>query len=448
MPIDSINMDNAIEQQNPSKHDEALDLDSSQPREEEDRSKAPAENHKRRRALRMFAAVLVLAAIGGLLYWLHARHFEETDDAQIDGNLSPVGVRVNGTVTKVYVHNNQAVHVGDPLVELDPRDSEVSVDQADAQLAQARSRLSAARPNVPIIQVQNATNIIGSRAETTSAEAALAAAERDRDQAAAHVVRQEAATAKAQRDLQRYRLLVEKQEISRSDFDQYESDAQQQSASLQAVRSALLAAERNVDQRKAQLEQAKSRQSQTERIAHPQLLTRQAEVDQQEANVKTAAAQLEQAKLNLAYTKISAPVSGIVMKRSAQVGARVSAGQQLLTISEIGNLWVTANFKETQLLKMRPGQPAMIHVDALDKNFTGVVETIGGATGSVASVLPPENATGNYVKVVQRIPVRIKFDPHQDGLERLRPGMSVEPRVRVDRQRGVCGRSRVAIARP
>lgn len=395
-------------------------------------AKQQEDNAKRNRALKIFAAALVVAVIGGFVYWLHAKNYQDTDDAQIDGNLSPIGTRVNGTVTKVYVQNNQTVQIGDPLVELDPRDSQVSVDQAEAELAQARGKLSSAQPTVPIIQVQNATNIVSAKAEVASAEAALAAAERDRDQAASQVVRQEAANTKAQRDLERYTILVKKQEIPKSDFDQYESNAKQQSASLQAIKSALLAAERNVDQRKAQLDQARSRLVQTERTAQPQLLTRRADVEQQEASVKTASAQLEQAKLNLDYTRILAPVSGIVMKRSAQVGARVTAGQQLLTISEISNLWVTANFKETQLLKMRPGQHAKIHVDALDKDFTGTVETIGGATGSVASVLPPENATGNYVKVVQRIPVRIKLDPNQDGLDRLRPGMSVEPIVRVD----------------
>jgi membrane fusion protein (multidrug efflux system) len=259
----------------------------------------------------------------------------------------------------------------------------------------------------------------------------VAAAERDRDQAAAQVVQQEAANAKAQSDLKRYQSLVEKEEISRADFDQYTANAKQQAASLEATRSALLAAERTVDQRRAQLDQSNSKLTENERTAEPQLLVRRADVQQQLANLKSAEAQLEQARLNLGYTKITAPVAGIVMKRAAQVGSHVQAGQQLLTISEIGNLWITANFKETQLLQMRPGQRATIHVDALDRDFNGSVETIGGSTGSIASLLPPENATGNYVKVVQRIPVRIALDKDQNGGDRLRPGMSVEPKVRV-----------------
>lgn len=385
----------------------------------------------RKRRMVVFAVVLATVAIGGLLYWIHARQFEDTDDAQIDGNLSPIGTRIDGTVLKVYVQNNQIVKVGDLLVDLDPEDNRVKVDQARAQLDQAQGQLRGEQPSVPITQVQNSTNIVAATAEVAGARAAVAAAERDRDQAEAQVLQQQAADARAQSDLQRYQLLVVKQEVSKLEFDQYDATAKQQAANLQATKAALLAAERTVELRKAQLEQSQSRLLQNQKNASPQLAVRRASVEQQQANLQRSAAELEQALLNLRYTKIVAPVAGIVMKRSAQVGARVSAGQQLLTISEIADLWVTANFKETQLLHMRPGQHATIHVDAVDRDFTGSVETIGGATGSVASTLPPENATGNYVKVVQRIPVRITFDPNQPGLDRLRPGMSVEPTVRV-----------------
>ncbi len=391
----------------------------------------PEQNGKRRRNLMVFGTILAIAASGAFLYWLHARQFEETDDAQIDANLSPIGTRVDGTVLKVYVENNQVIHAGDPLVDLDPRDYQVRLDQAQAQVAQAQGALSGERPNVPITEVQNSTNIVSAQADVASTEAAVAAAERDRDQVEAQVIQQEAASARAQKDVQRYKQLVEKQEISKSDFDQYDSTAKQQAASLQAVKAALLAAERTVDQRKAQLNQSRSRLLQNEKNASPQLSIRQASVAQQQASLQGAQAQLEQARLNLEYTKIVAPIDGVVMKRSAQIGARVSPGQQLVTISQTGDLWVTANFKETQLLYMKAGQSTTIHVDALDRDFTGTIETIGGATGSIASVLPPENATGNFVKVVQRIPVRIKINPNQGGLNQLRPGMSVEPRVQV-----------------
>jgi membrane fusion protein, multidrug efflux system len=394
--------------------------------------KGPEEQGKRNRMLAIFVVVLVIAAVGGLLYWLHARHYEDTDDAQIDGNLSPIGTRIDGTIVKVYVQNNQIVKVGDPLVDLDARDTQVKLDQVRAQLAQARSQLAGEQPNIPIIEVENSTNILSARADVASGEAAVAAAERDRDQAEAQVLQQEAANARAQSDLGRYTILAAKQEISKSDFDQYSSNAKQQAANLQAVQAGLLATARTVDQRKAQLDQARSKLVQNEKNAAPQLSIRHASVDQQMANLQTAEAQLEQAQLNLSYARIVAPVAGIVMKRFAQVGSRVATGQQLLTISEVGDLWVTANFKETQLLHMRPGQRATIYVDSLDHDFTGLVDTIGGATGSIASTLPAENATGNYVKVVQRIPVRIKLDPNQDGLDKLRPGMSAEPNVHVE----------------
>jgi membrane fusion protein (multidrug efflux system) len=399
--------------------------------QEEKSAQAPQEKSKRKSVLTIFAAILIIAVVGGLVYWLHARHYEDTDDAQIDANLSPIGTRIDGTVINVYVQNNQMVKVGDPLVDLDPRDNQVKADQVQAQLAEARSQLAGERPNIPITEVENSTNILSAKADVASAEAAVAAAERDRDQAEAQVVQQEAVNARAQSDLQRYTILAEKQEISRSDFDQYSSNAKQQAANLQAVQAAVLAAARTVDQRNAQLDQVRSRLVQTEENAAPQLLIRHASVEQQMANLQTAESLLEQAHLNLGYTRILAPVAGIVMKRFAQVGSRVNAGQQLLTISEVGDLWVTANFKETQLLHMRPGQHATIHVDSLDRDFNGSVDTIGGATGSIASTQPAENATGNYVKVVQRIPVRIKLDPNQEGLDQLRPGMSADPEVHV-----------------
>jgi membrane fusion protein (multidrug efflux system) len=399
--------------------------------QEQKSAQALQEKSKRKSVLTIFAAILIIALVGGLVYWLHARHYEDTDDAQIDANLSPIGTRIDGTVIKVYVQNNQMVKVGDPLVDLDPRDNQVKADEVQAQLAQARSQLAGERPNIPITEVENSTNILSAKADVASSEAAVATAERDRDQAEAQVVQQEAVNARAQSDLQRYTILAEKQEISRSDFDQYSSNAKEQAANLQAVQAAVLAAARTVDQRNAQLDQVRSRLIQTEKNAGPQLLIRHASVEQQMANLQTAESLLEQAHLNLGYTRILAPVAGIVMKRFAQVGSRVNAGQQLLTISEVGDLWVTANFKETQLFHMRPGQHATIHVDSLDRDFNGSVDTIGGATGSIASTLPAENATGNYVKVVQRIPVRIKLDPNQEGLDQLRPGMSADPEVHV-----------------
>jgi len=386
---------------------------------------------KRKRAFLIFFSVLLAIAAAGFLYWLHERNFESTDDAQVDGHLNPISARIDGTVTKVYVENNQTVNAGDPLVDLDPRDYQVALDQALSQLAQARSMVTAERPNVPITKVQNVTNISSAEAEVAAAKAALEAAERDRQAYAARLAQSEATNAKAQSDLARYRILIEKEEVSQQEYDQVASAAKESAAAVAANRASLQAAVQLVEQRRAEVAQAESRLAQYRRIAQQVLAIRTATVQSNEANVKAAEAQVEQAKLKLAYCHIVAPVAGIIMNRVAEVGAHIAAGQALLTIVQINDLWVTANFKETQLRNLRPGQSATIHVDALARDFQGYVDSVGGSTGAVASVLPPENATGNYVKVVQRIPVRIRFKPDQKGLLQLRPGMSVEPQVRI-----------------
>jgi membrane fusion protein (multidrug efflux system) len=386
---------------------------------------------RRRRAFTIFFIVLLVIGLAGLFYWLHARNFESTDDAQVEGHLIPVTSRIDGTVTHVYVDNNQSVKAGDLLVDLDPRDLQVTLDQSLAQLAQARSMVVAQQPNVPITQVENITNISTGEADVANAQAALAAAQRDRESAAAKVSEAQANNAKAQADLARYQLLIAKEEVSQQEYDQIVAAAQSQQANVAAAQATLQSAAQVVDQRRAQLAQAQSRLTQYRRNAPAQVAIRRATVESNQANAQAAQAQVAQSQLKLTYTKITAPLPGIVMKRSAEVGAHIAAGQELMEISQINDLWVTANFKETQLRRIRPQQPATIHVDALDRDFNGSVLDIGGSTGSVASVLPPENATGNYVKVVQRIPVRIRFKPDQDGLDRLRPGMSVEPEVRI-----------------
>lgn len=385
----------------------------------------------RGRAFTIFFAILLALALGGLFYWLHERQFEGTDDAQIEAHLNPISSRIDGTITHVYVDNNQTVRAGDPLLELDPRDYQVAIDQALAQLAQARSMVIAQEPNLPITQVENNTNISSGEADVANAKAALAAAQGDREAAAAKLVESEANNNKAQADLQRYKLLISKEEVSQQEYDQIAATAKAQTASVAANQASVESYRQVVDQRRAQLAQAQSKLAQFERNAPQQIAIRRATLKSDQASAQAAQAQLEQAHLKLSYTKIAAPVTGIVMKRSAEVGEHVSAGQQLLTIAQVGDVWVTGNFKETQLRNIRPGQTVTIHVDALKQDFAGYVLDIGGSTGSVASVLPPENATGNYVKVVQRIPVRIRFKPDQNGLDRLRPGMSVEPEIRI-----------------
>lgn len=393
-------------------------------------AKAPVTSG-RRKAFMIFFAVLLAIGAAGLLYWLHARQFESTDDAEVDAHLSPISARVDGTIAHVYVDDNQKVSVGQALVDLDPRDYQVALDQAMAELAQARSQVVAQQPNVPITQVENVTNISTGEADVANARAAMAAAERDRESAAAKVTESEANNARAQADLARYRLLIEKEEVSQQEYDQIVAAAKAQAATVAANQASLQAAAQTVDQRRAQLQEAQSRLAQYRRNAPEQVAIRRATVQSNQASAQSAQAQVETAQLKLSYSKITAPAAGIILKRSAEVGEHISAGQQLMQIAQVGDIWVTANFKETQLRNLRPQQPATIHVDALKQDFNGYVDTIGGSTGSIASVLPPENATGNYVKVVQRIPVRIRFKPNQRGLERLRPGMSVEPEVRI-----------------
>jgi membrane fusion protein (multidrug efflux system) len=392
---------------------------------------APPAKSGRAKAFTIFFVVLAAIAIAGTLYWLHVSQFETTDDAEVDAHLNQISSRVEGTVIRVYVDDNQLVKVGDPLVDLDPRDYQVALDEAEAQFAQARSMVFAQQPNVPITQVQNVTNISGGEADLANAQAALATAERDVETARAKLTEAQANNEKAQSDLERFKTLIAKEEVSKQEFDAAVSTAKAQAAAVAAAQGTVESDLQVVNQKRAQVAQSQSRLAQYERNAPAQLAVRRAAVNSEEAAAKTEAVQVEKARLNLGYTKITAPVGGVVMKRSAEVGSHVAAGQQLLTIAQIDDVWVTADFKETQLRNLRPGQKATLHIDALKQDFQGYVEDIGGATGAITSVLPPENATGNYVKVVQRIPVRIRFNKNQKGLDRLRPGMSVEPEVRI-----------------
>ncbi|HLK68577.1 MAG TPA: HlyD family secretion protein [Bryobacteraceae bacterium] len=385
----------------------------------------------RGRAFLIFFFILLIVAGAGVWYWLRTRDFESTDDAQIEAHLDPISPRVEGTILKVYVENNQTVHAGDPLVDLDPRDFEVALNQIKAALSQAQSQVTAQQPNVPITQVENTANISTSESSVATAQAVLAAAEHDRDTAAARLSEAEANNAKAQADLARYKILIANEEVSRQEYDQVDAAAKSQAANVAASKSAVESAARIVEQRRSQVAEAQSRLVQYRQNAPQQVAVKQAAVRSLQASAESIKAQVEQAELKLSYTHITAPVSGIVLKRSAETGAHVAAGQQLLMIAEVGDLWITANFKETQLASVQPGQPATIHVDALGQDFSASVENIGGGTGAVSSVLPPENATGNYVKVVQRIPVRLRFKPGQAGLDRLRAGMSVEVEVRI-----------------
>lgn len=378
--------------------------------------KASEAGKKRSLRLRVGLGILVVA-LAGFGWWLYARQFEETDDAQIDGDISAVSPRVPGTVTAVHVIDNQDVKQGDLMVELDPTDLEVAVAQARAAVAQAEAAYQSENPTVAITQTSNRASLSAAEDDVQNARAELLAARHDLDQA-------EAQDRLAQLQLQRGKRLLESNTISQADFDQRQSAADVTRANVEAARQ-------RIAQKQAKLDTAETRLRETRQNAPRQLVSREASLQARKANLELAQAQLKQAELNLGYSRITAPASGVLGKKSVNVGERVQPGQQLVPLTQTGRLWVTANFRETQIQLMRPGQKASVHVDAINRDYGGAVASFAGATGSRYSLLPPENASGNYVKVVQRIPVRITLDPGQPELERLRPGMSVEPKVRV-----------------
>jgi membrane fusion protein, multidrug efflux system len=389
----------------------------------------PPRTRGRARALLTLMLVGIVLATAGFLYWRYAQTYESTDDAQVDGHLNSISPRIAGTVTAVYFDESQFVKAGDLLAEIDPRDFQVTLSQAQAELAQKQAEIEVTNPNVPIVEESSHTNIETSQADVATAEAAVAWAERDYLAAQGRLREAEANDLKARDDVARYKALVDKDEIPRQIYDQAVAGASATAAAVDTARAAAEASQKLVDQRRAQLAQAQSRLSEAGANAPQLLAISRANVAAKKADAQVAQTRLEQARLNVSYTKVFAPVSGVISKRSVEVGNHVQAGQQLFLVAQIDDLWVTANFKETQLAHIHPGQRVSISVDAFGNRLSGYVESMPGATGAIMSLLPPENATGNYVKVVQRLPVRIRFDKNQEGLDRLRPGMSVVPKV-------------------
>jgi len=387
----------------------------------------PKAGARRRRAV--LGVVAGLLAASGLAYYVHSRGYEETDDAQIDGDISSVSPRVAGTVLAVRVQDNQTVNARDVLVELDPADLDVALAQAKAQLAQAEAELDAEDPSVPIVETSNRASQSTASSDVSSSVATLAASRAEIEQLSSQLIQAEANDRTAQVEKDRSTKLVATGAVTASDFDNRANTAAATAANVDALRHALAAAKAREGESLAKVDAARTHLDEVRSNAPRQVATRRANVAVRRANVELAKAQLAQASLNRSYATVRAPVSGIIGKKTVNLGDRVSPGQELLALSETDNLWVTANFRETQLARIHPGQHVTIHVDAIGGEFTGVVDSIAGATGAKYSVLPPENATGNYVKVVQRIPVRVRFDPGQPDLERLRQGMSVEPSV-------------------
>lgn len=377
-------------------------------------------------------AVLFFAGIVAAVAWyIHIQTYETTDDAQIDGHINAISSRIAGNVEKVYVDDNDTVQAGQPLVDLDTRELTIAEQQTTAQYDEAQARFRSENPNIAITQNTTEADILSAQSQLEDARAALAASEQDRQSAASRLTEAQATARRDQLQADRYKQLFDKDETSRQEFENYTATAQASAARLTAAEAALASAEKTVQERQAQVDAQVAHSSEVRKNAPQQLAVRESDAASQKAAVELANAELDKAKLDLSFAHIAAPVSGVVTQRSVEPGNHVAPGEELLMLVDTSHLWVTADFKETQLSKMHPGCRAVISVDALGRSFEGTVESMPAITGARASVLPPENATGNYVKVIQRLPVRIELRPGQTDLEKLRPGMSVEAKVFV-----------------
>jgi membrane fusion protein (multidrug efflux system) len=400
---------------------------------QDDRQEEEPPAKKSRRRFLIIAVIILVVVIAGLFYY-HSTFSEDTDDAQVDGDLYQISSRISGQVIKVYVEDNQRVETGAPIADIDPRDYQVALEQAQASLASAQAAYIQADVSVPITSVTSRTTISTSGSDVLSAQAMIAQAQKQAQAAAARVAQAKANAVKSKLDVERYTPLVQKDVISKQQFDAAVAADAGNAAAVLDAEATLLAQQAAVSQADEKLSQARSTAAQSQKNGPQQVRVQQALANSQLARVKEAQAKVDQAMLNLTYAHITAPTSGVISKKNVVVGANLSVGQDLLTIVPLTNLWVTANFKETQLEKMSVGQNVTLKVDALGgRKFSGKVTQVGGATGSRLSLFPPENATGNYVKVVQRIPVRIDFTnlQQENGDYKLRPGFSVTPEVAV-----------------
>jgi membrane fusion protein (multidrug efflux system) len=398
------------------------------PASERDLQWRQASRNPRFRLALIVGGIVVLVA--GFFLWRYLGSYESTDDAQIDGHLNAISARVSGHVTKLLVNDNQYVEAGTLLVEIDPRDYEIAVASARAAYQDALATAESMRVNVPITTASTGSQLSAAQSEVEGTRAGLSMSRQQLEGARAQLEQAIANDIKAQNDVGRYKQLVDKQEISHQQYDQAVAAARSSAAGVTAARASVAAAEQQVSQSQAKLNQmdANLRAAQTAPQQNAAVRAR-AQAAMAQAQQKKAA--LDQALLNLQYARLVAPVNGIVSNRTVEVGQNVQIGQELMKIINLDDTWVTANFKESQLRLMRPGQGATVSVDAYGKKYNGHVQSIAGASGALFSILPPENATGNYVKVVQRIPVKITFDPGETKEHILRPGMSVEPKVWV-----------------
>ena len=397
-----------------------------EPVEETEVTPAP----KRRRGF--VIAVVVLLVLLGLELWWRSTYSEDTDDAEVNGHLIQVSARITGQVLKVDVEENQQGKRGDVIAELDPRDYDVAVENAQAALDSAKAFAQAAGVNVPITQINTGSNLSAANADVSGSHASVQQAQKQQAAADARVAEAIANNTKAQADLKRYTPLVEKDVISKLQYDAAVAAAQSAAAALADAEAGDEGAKDAI--RVATERERQAQASQKYALTGPQqVAVLDARYKQAQAQVEQAQAALDQARLNRSYCTILAPENGIITRKSVEINQNVSPGQNLLTLVSLEGLWITANFKETQLRHMEAGQSVQVHVDSTGKDYSGKVTQIGGATGSVLSLFPPENATGNYVKVVQRVPVRIDFTnlDKEDPNHELRPGLSVEPKVKV-----------------
>ena len=394
-------------------------------------AEAPIPAYPKRRSHKrlILLASLVILVIAGVFLWLFFSGFESTDDAQVDVHLYPVSARISGYVQKVNVGDNQWVKEGSTLVEIDPKDYEVALARAQAALDNADAAAESLNIDVPISSVDASSQLKFASSDIQNAQAAIEAAEKEAAAAHARVLEAQAENVKAQEDVTRYRLLLAKDEVPEQVYDHAYAAAATDVAAITAAEASEAAAKEAVQEAHSRLIEAEARYEDAQ--AGPQrVASTRAKALAAVADIRQKRAAVEQAELNLGYTKILAPVTGEVTKKVV-VGLNVDPGEQLLTVVPLDQVWITANFKETQLKYMRVGQKAQIHLDSNGRTYNGHVDSIAGATGPLFSLLPPENATGNYVKIVQRVPVKIVLEPGENRDHQLRPGMNVEAKVHL-----------------
>jgi membrane fusion protein, multidrug efflux system len=386
----------------------------------------PRQRWRWKTRLALLAGALALAACA-LFVWRYLSSYESTDDAQVDVHLYPVSARVRGYVTRVHVDDNEYVKKGAVLVEVDPSDYQVAVKQAEAELRNAEAAAESLHIDVPITTTTTSSQLDSTAADVERGRAAVVAAEKQLAAAKAQIEQAQANDVKAQHDLVRYKMLVDEEEVSRQTYDTALATARAASATVTAANANAEAAWQSVEQARSAVTaaQANHRAAQT---GPKQIAVTRARALSAQAAVEEKRAALEQAKLNLFYTRITAPVSGQVSK-SVVLGMNVQPGQELLTVVPLDDVWITANFKETQLRRILPGQRVEIYADSTGRTYKGHVDSIAGATGPLFSLFPPENATGNYVKIVQRVPTKIVIEAGQNHDRKLRPGVNVAPKV-------------------